>query len=226
MLRKLKELFGSGSLLDTAYETTLTMLEFDHEMFRDSRNSLRESDTAELPYDFKHADRRINKFEREVRRQVLTHLAVVPQAALVSGLVLVTVVIDVERIGDYTKNIADLALQRPGRLRGGEFEERLSGIEAVIAEQFPAVIELMRQRNSEKAREILLSEYSIAKQSESIVTDLIARESVGSAPEDMLRLALYARYLKRINAHLTNIASSVVNPFPRIGFREKVNKQS
>ena len=225
MLRKLKDLFGSGSLLDTAYETTLTMLEFDHEMFRDSRKSLRESDSAELPYDFKQADRRINKFEREVRRQVVAHLAVAPQADLVGGLVLVTVVIDVERIGDYTKNIADLALQKAARLDGREFEERLSGIEDVIAKQFPAVIEVMRERNSEMARDILRDEYSVAKQSEAIVTDLIARESVGTAPEDMLRLALYSRHLKRINAHLTNIASSVVNPFPRIGFREKVKKK-
>jgi hypothetical protein len=34
-------------------------------------------------------------------------------------------------------------------------------------------------------------------------------------------VAMYARFLKRINAHLTNIASAVVNPFPRISFREK-----
>ena len=33
--------------------------------------------------------------------------------------------------------------------------------------------------------------------------------------------ALYIRFLKRISAHLMNIASSVVNPFDRIGFREK-----
>jgi hypothetical protein len=30
---------------------------------------------------------------------------------------------------------------------------------------------------------------------------------------------LYLRYLKRVSAHLKNIASSVVNPFDRIGFR-------
>jgi hypothetical protein len=29
------------------------------------------------------------------------------------------------------------------------------------------------------------------------------------------------RYLKRVSAHLKNVASSVVNPYHRIGFREK-----
>ena len=31
-------------------------------------------------------------------------------------------------------------------------------------------------------------------------------------------MALYVRYLKRINSHLRNIASSVVNPFDHISF--------
>jgi phosphate transport system protein len=33
--------------------------------------------------------------------------------------------------------------------------------------------------------------------------------------------ALYLRYLKRMSAHVKNVATSIVNPFHRIGFREK-----
>jgi phosphate uptake regulator len=39
--------------------------------------------------------------------------------------------------------------------------------------------------------------------------------------KDHIALALLLRYLKRINAHLKNIASSVVNPFHRIGYKVK-----
>ena len=48
----------------------------------------------------------------------------------------------------------------------------------------------------------------------------------GGAPEssaDAACLALYIRYLKRVCAHLRNISTSIVNPFHRIGFREKKN---
>ena len=45
-----------------------------------------------------------------------------------SGLILVSVVIDIERIGDYTKNIYDLAVQHPACLKGGTFEEKLNHI--------------------------------------------------------------------------------------------------
>ena len=44
------------------------------------------------------------------------------------------------------------------------------------------------------------------------IPDLVCNEAVSTA--------LYVRFLKRISAHLMNIASSVVNPFDRIGFRD------
>ena len=116
MLKKFKELFGGQNLIEDAYDTTVTMLETDFEMFKAARHSLRESETAELPIDVRKKDKQINKYEREVRRNVLTHLTVAGTANLVPGLVLVSIVIDVERIGDYTKNIVDLAERHPGKL--------------------------------------------------------------------------------------------------------------
>jgi hypothetical protein len=39
--------------------------------------------------------------------------------------------------------------------------------------------------------------------------------------QDAGAVALYARFLKRIASHSRNIISGVVNPFPRIGYKEK-----
>ena len=64
-------------------------------------------------------------------------------------------------------------------------------------------------------------EEETASSAESIVGDMIANKDKNMSTSDAVSLAMYARYLKRINAHLTNIASAIVNPFPRIGFREK-----
>jgi phosphate uptake regulator len=50
--------------------------------------------------------------------------------------------------------------------------------------------------------------------------ELITGEDKLDKPE-AVTLALYVRYLKRVGAHLNNIASSIVNPFPRIGFKPK-----
>ncbi len=221
MFSKFKELFSSESLLDAAFEKTLTMLEFDYKMYTASCKSLRDSDTSELPFDIKKTDRKINKYEREVRRNVLTHLSIAGTQNIVPGLALISIVIDVERIGDYTKNIAGLAQMHPTRLHGGKHEETLKEIEATIEANVPIVIEVLKTQDKNKARKVLQVEEAIAAKAETIVSDTIMDKDSNLSHSAAVVLAMYARYLKRINAHLTNIASAVVNPFPRIGFREK-----
>lgn len=221
MFKKLKELFGPQNLIEDAYDTTVTMLETDFEMFRAARHSLRESETAELPVDVRKKDKQINKYEREVRRNVLTHLTVAGTANLVPGLILVSIVIDVERIGDYTKNIVDLAERHPGKLRGGIFEETLNELETAVIENFSASIPMLRDQDSEVGRAIMESENAIGKKCEEVVIQLLKEADESMSQPDAVAVALYSRHLKRINAHLTNIASALVNPFPRISFREK-----
>lgn len=224
MFDKFKDLFRSEDLLDDAFLTTIKMLQFDMDMFKASRTTLRETDNAELPFDIKKTDRKINKYERQVRRHVLTHLAVSGPGDLVPGLVLVSIVIDVERIGDYTKNMYELARAHPNRLIGGKLEKNLKKIEANIDENFPKVIDLITSQSKTVGRQVMKAEEEIATLSDEIVKAMVAGKDAKLDRSDSVSLALYARYLKRINAHLTNIASSIVNPFPRIGFREKPKK--
>lgn len=221
MFSKLRELFGSENLLDAAYDTTLTMLEFDQKMYLAARQTLRDSDTAELPFDIRSTDRKINKYEREVRRKVLTHLTVAGTQNLVPGLILVSIVIDVERIGDYTKNIYALATKNKKRLAGGKCEKTLSEIEAVVEKNMRQTIHILRTHDKEEARSVMKIEDETAKKSDKIVSDMITSKDETLSTGQAVSLAMYARYLKRINAHLTNISSAIVNPFPRIGFREK-----
>ncbi len=221
MFSKFKELFSSENLLDAAYEKTLTMLEFDYKMYVAAYAALRESDTSELPFDIKKIDRQINKYEREVRRNVLTHLAVSGTSNLVPGLVLVSIVIDVERIGDFTKNIVDLARKHPTKLKCGKCETALVEMETTIDAQTQQVIEILKNQEKGSAREIMRAENEFGKKAEAVLENMITAKDKNLSTGDSVCVALYARYLKRINAHLTNIASSIVNPFPRIGFREK-----
>ena len=223
MFEKFKELFSSENLLNAAYNTTLTMLEFDHKMFLASSETLRLKDTAELPFNIHQTDRKINKYEREVRRNVLTHLTIAGTQNVVPGLVLVSIVIDVERIGDYTKNIAELAMKHPARLKAGPFEKELTEIEDVIRDHFPKVIQVLANQDKELGRSVMQRENVTARKSDKIVSDIITQnnKSKSLSMQDAVVLALYVRHLKRINGHLNNIATSIVNPFPRIGFREK-----
>ena len=105
MFKQIFNLFKSDSLYVQALEECHEMLDIDLKMFQESINVLRNKDNSESSFDIRKADLKINEFERSVRRKVMTHLAVSGTDDLGSGLILISVVTDIERIGDYTKNI-------------------------------------------------------------------------------------------------------------------------
>ncbi len=221
MFKQIFEIFKSDSLFEQALSECHEMLDIDLTMFSASINSLRKSDSSKIDIDIFAMDKKINEFERDVRRKVMTHLAVGGKEDIGSGLVLVSVVIDIERIGDYTKNIYDLAVNHPKILKGGSAEKRLTEIEEISFKLFEDTIEAFKNQDIEKARGLMgFYKEKISSQSDAITHDVILGNiddlDIGSASA----VALYARYLKRIAAHSRNLISSVVNPFEKIGYPE------
>ena len=45
--------------------------------------------------------------------------------------------------------------------------------------------------------------------------------NVDLSAAEAVTVALFVRFLKRISSHSRNLVSSVVNPFPRIGYKSK-----
>ena len=221
MFKQIFEIFKSDSLFEQALSECHEMLDIDLTMFSASINSLRKSDSSKIDIDIFAMDKKINEFERDVRRKVMTHLAVGGKEDIGSGLVLVSVVIDIERIGDYTKNIYDLAVNHPKKLNGGSAEERLTEIEEISFKLFEDTIDAFKNQDIERARGLMgFYKEKISSQSDAITHDVILGNiddlGLGSASA----VALYARYLKRIAAHSRNLISSVVNPFEKIGYPE------
>ena len=219
MFKEFFELFRKESLLKQAYNRSLEMIREDREMFLAAMKSLREHDDARIDIDIYAKDQMINAYELEVRRHVLTHLTVAQGQNVHAGMTLVSIVVDIERIGDYTKNIVALALQHPGRLKCGSFETDIRKMETTVQTMFNLMIEALPSGDVAKAREIMSEHWWIAKRSDEIMDYLVAKGDAALTASEAVSTALYARYLKRISAHLMNIASSVVNPFDRIGFR-------
>jgi phosphate uptake regulator len=220
MLNQFFELFRRDNLLQQAHDRSLEMLEADREMFLAASSSLREHDDARIELDIYAKDQLINAYEREVRRKVLTHLALSSSRSIAAGLALVSIVIDIERIGDLTKNIVDLALNHPGRLNCGSLEEDIRKIETTVKTMFTLLIEAFPDGDQDKAKEVMSEHWWIARRSDEILNILIKRSARDLVCNEAVSTALYVRFLKRISAHLMNIASSIVNPFDRIGFRD------
>jgi len=215
-------LFRKDDLYTQALEESHQMLDIDLKMFEASVESLRRYDDGTIPVDVYAMDKQVNRFEREVRRKVMTHLTVSGPADVASGLVLVSVVIDIERIGDYAKNIYDLARYHPRRLDAGSLESEVADIETRVAGLFRLMVDAFKANDADKARTIMLEYKSgISADCERIVMRIVSGEVTDLSAANAATLALYIRFLKRIAGHSRNLVSGIVNPFHRIGYKEK-----
>jgi phosphate uptake regulator len=101
--KELYEIWRSDNALTRALNDSQAMLEEASNMFSEAIRSLRRSDTNDLAFNIYEKDQMINKYQQEVRRNVLKYLAVTGGLNVIPGLILASIVIDLERIGDYTK---------------------------------------------------------------------------------------------------------------------------
>ena len=220
MWRDIIRLLSKDNLQKQALQECHQMLDICNEMVAASVESLRHRDDASVDLDVFGMDKKLNAFERDVRRKVMTHLSMDHPEDISSGLVLVSVVVDIERIGDYSKNIYQLARQHPGRLNGGPLEPQLEAIESEVLRLFPETVACFKSGDVDAARRIMRTykkdiSGEVARFEEAIVTGKVELPSREAAA-----CVLYTRFLKRISAHSRNLASSLVNPFDRIGYSE------
>jgi len=221
MYKDLLKVFKKNSLLDDAFSRSFEMIEVTGSMFNQVIMRLREDQNHQYNFDIRDKDIAVNKFERQVRRDVFNHLCVAGLDDLNSGLVLVSIIIDIERIGDYTKNMVELSENLQGVLHGTKYDEDLGRIEDAIRNSFSRLRKDF-ENGDEVDSEKMLNEYAwINKLCDKHVCDIINEKDEEGSSGKSVALALYFRYLKRINSHLRNIATSIVNPFHRIGFVKK-----
>lgn len=217
--KDLISLFKGGGLVEEAFDEALRMLEACHGMYSDAVASLhREGAPVE---DIYTRDREINKLERSIRRKIVTHMSVSTKPDVNEGLVLTAIVIDIERIGDYTKNIVELAEHVTGPFDALELDEAVRSVESTVEAMFDQVTTALRDTDESRAREAITAHAEVARVVEENLGLLADSKALTGRSGHAVTVALYLRYLKRVSAHLKNVATSVVNPYYRIGFREK-----
>ncbi|MCG6912941.1 hypothetical protein LJE86_03410 [bacterium BMS3Abin03] len=226
MIKEILSIFKSNTLMDRAFQRSYDMLDLTHKMFLQAKRVLRETEHTNLDFDIHNEDNEVNKYQREVRKDVFNHLVLTEGEQLSSGLILVSIVIDLERIGDYTKNIVDLARNHPPKLQGKTFEDDLVRIENAVLENFRRTIEVFKNSDEEAAIELLKEFKWISKLSDDRLYSLVKQTDPEIPSGSAVALALYFRSLKRINSHLRNVTTSVVNPFHRIGYKPKKKKEN
>ena len=221
MFKEWLHIFRKDSLMDRAYRRSSMMLDITLSMFLNAKTSLRNTDSNQIDIDIYDRDAEVNRYQREVRRHVFKHLSTCGVQRLTSGLVLVSIIINIERIGDYTKNMIELAMNHSRRLRGGKFETDLQRVETAVEDNFIRTKSSFESADEKTALQLLKEYEWVNRVCDDCLFRLIKEDDKNIESGDAVSLALYFRWLKRINSHLRNISSSVVNPFDRIGFKPK-----
>jgi phosphate uptake regulator len=160
-------------------------------------------------------DRDLNKTERAVRREMLVH-GTVRGAELDHGLMMAYMAVakDIERIGDYCKNIWNLAQM------GISFKDADDGPELTkhrerVASLIERALKAFADQDADVVHEMIPAIREDLAHYDSHIIEFVRSDLPGrhSAPR-----ALFYRYLKRISAHLSNTLSSVVMPVDRLDF--------
>ena len=172
-------------------------------------------DPAELERD----DVKINKFERKIRKRVLLYLSAQNNAPdLPYCLVLISLIKDVERIGDYAKDLAAAASQRPSpstaSAESARLEELAKEIEAIL-ERTPSVFD---ESDYEEAQASIRAGKRIVAACETLHESL---SQLDAPAAEIVSLTLATQYYKRIAGHILNVLSSVVVPLHRLDYYDE-----
>ncbi len=176
------------------------------------------TEAAAVGKTIRKSDRRVNKAERKVRRQLVVHVSVRGERAdLPRVLVTTSIIKDIERVGDYAKNVWDLAdagidLSQAADVDSLlELRDRTSNLIAESAR-------IVGDRDTGAAESLLKELEDVLDEYDDCIQAQI--ESTGT-PRDAVPRALLCRYLKRITAHLMNVLTSLVMPFDRLDYYDE-----
>jgi len=159
-------------------------------------------------------DRQINVTEIEIRRELLVHISVHGAADAGEMLVFMNMIKDLERIGDYNKNIFDLALEGVS-FSGAEDLEQILGFRDELSSRIALMGEILDTRDEDRARAYIERGDHLRREFDGLVNELV--HATAPALVAVPRALLY-RFLKRVAAHCANVVTAVVMPVDRLDY--------
>jgi phosphate uptake regulator len=212
-----RRLFGADSSrgLDQVRATILEMLANDRHSFDLATSALLMGAHAEVVGpDLLATDRQVNEATAEVRRQLVVHVGVHGASEATPVLTFMSVVKDVERVGDYAKNILDLA-REGADLSQDDDQEELSSYRNRVSALITEAARIFGEGDADAARALSAEGDEMLDDFDRRVEAYVQSDLPGRAA---VPRALYYRYLKRIVAHLMNLLTALTMPLDRLDY--------
>lgn len=127
-----------------------------------------------------------------------------------------------ERLGDYAKNLYEVTTMIENPLNKERYRELFDNIEEEISELFKETTKAFMESDEAKAAGAWEYKTKISKCCDQIIEKL-AKSNL--SVNEAVCFTLIARYFKRITAHLTNIATSVILPLTDLDYFDETIKE-
>ena len=212
---------GGHSAIEEVEETLTQMLLDGREVFDTATDALfGGGKSKETKREVRSTDHDINVAQQDVRRELMLHASVQETVDLPLVLAYMSTVKDAERIGDYSKNVYDLARY------GADFEhaedrDELAAYRDRVSHLIGDAAETFAARDTERAQELINKADGFLDDYDKHVK---AAYSWEGAPSDAVSRALYFRFLKRITAHVMNFLTSLVMPVDRLDYYDEAKE--
>ena len=219
MLKQLLQMLGAKSPLNAMLAEFAQMIEKTEWMYDICIQVLMHNKEAEEVREEIYAkDREVNEHQRSIRRKIVRHLTLQPGIDVPACLVLMSVVKDAERMGDFCKNIYELGAMFDVTFDRGRYKTPLMELTEQVEHLFSKTRKAFERSDEEIARSIIAKGTRISKQCDTLrkqlmVDNLPTKKAVG--------YTLMSRYLNRISSHLTNIATSVITSVDNLDYPDE-----
>lgn len=216
MFKELIAVWKGKTFLSRIIKDFDQMLDDGKKLFDEAcRVWLGEKSPEELKKYIYTTDQRINQEEQRIRRRLVEHLSVNPDVDVPACLVFMSLVKDAERIGDYAKNIFEVSLLLARGFQEDEYTGTLREIQVDVAKNFTEMRQAFDDSDQKRADHVMKQHGQITHRCEELIKRMASSEL---SAELAVSYTLLSRYLKRVSAHVANIASSIVNPVEKIDF--------
>ena len=168
--------------------------------------------------DLYSTDKKINELHRDVRREMIIHSAVNSRNLDIPLLLsYMTMSKDIERIGDYCKNLFEIAETGNTFTQGDELDDYIE-LRNDIGKLIIYLQSCLNLEDESKVQDLITLGPSLSTNLDDKITALLENKEKIQYP---VATTLFFRYLKRIVSHIVNAATALIMPTDQIDYLDE-----
>ncbi|MFC1809706.1 phosphate uptake regulator PhoU [Candidatus Omnitrophota bacterium] len=222
MFESLLNFWKGKDFLIQVFDEFKNMLVDSQEMFEAVVTKLvRNEEVIGLKDKIYDLDKKVNSLEKDIRTRVAKHLLLNPSVDVTACLLLMSVVKDAERLGDYCKNLYEVTTIIKKPIDEKVYKAWFGDMDVEVVKLFKNTKKAFIESNEDKAAISWDFKGKIGKACDEIL-EKVSKSNL--SVNEAVCFALMARYYKRITSHLTNIATSVILPISDLDYFDEKRK--